>query len=82
MLNLDATEEKFNPEIFHKIVNKSVEPVIDLFASRIIRNTDHDTQNQVLCQWRLFTYISYFNMFPPFSLMWRVLTKAYREKTE
>lgn len=50
MLNLDATEEKFNPEIFHKIVNKSVEPVIDLFASRIIRNTDHDTQNQVLCQ--------------------------------
>ena len=31
----DATERKFHPELFHKIVDKFRKPGIDLFASKI-----------------------------------------------
>ena len=84
----DATEWKLNPELFQKIVEEFGEPEIDLFASRINRQSDRyvswfpEPEATAVDAFSLVWSNSYFYMFPPFSLIGKVLAKASRDKTK
>ena len=84
----DATEWKLHPELFQKIVDKFGKPDIDLFASRISRQLKSyvswhpEPEAMAVNAFSLNWNNNYFYMFPPFSLVGRVLAKINRDKTE
>ena len=83
----DITEWKLNPALFHKIVEKFGKPDIDLFASRNNKQLDryvfwHPEPEAIAINASSLTWNNnYFYMFPPFSLVGRVLAKIHRNKT-
>ena len=84
----DATEWKLHPELFQKLVDKFGKPDIDLFAYRINRQLKryvslHPEPEAMAVNAFSFNWNNnYFYMFPPFSLVGRVLAKINRDKTE
>ena len=84
----DATEWKLHPELFQNIVDKFGKPDIDLFSCRINRNLKRyvfwhpEPKAMAVNAFPLTWSNNYFHMFPPFSLVGRVLAKVNRDKTE
>ena len=84
----DATEWKLHPELFQKIVDKFGKPDIDLFASRINRQLKSyvswhpEPETMAVNDFSLTWNNKFFYMFPPFSLVGRVLAKVIREKAD
>ena len=84
----DSTEWQLNPILFNKICNRFGTPDIDLFDSRL------NTQLQIYVSWHpeanshaidAFSIVWDFNLcyiFPPFSLVGRVLAKVRRDSAE
>ena len=74
----DATEWKFNPALFHKIVEKFGKPDIDLFATRINKQLDRyaswhpEPEAMAINAFSLTWNNNYFYMFPRFNLVGRV----------
>ena len=83
----DATEWKLNLVLFHNIVTKFGKPDIDLFATRINKQLDRyvswhpELEAMAINAFSLTWNNNYFHMFPPFSLVGRVLAKIHRDKT-
>ena len=83
----DATEWKHNPALFQKIVKNFGKPDIDLFATRINKQLDRyvywhpEPEAMAMNAFSLTWNNNYFYMFPPFSLVGRVLAKIQRDKT-
>ena len=84
----DATEWKLHPELFQKIVDKFGKPDIDLFASRINRQLKSyvswhpEPEAMAVNAFSLTWNNKFFYMFPPFSLVGRVIAKVIRDKTD
>ena len=83
----DATEWKLNSALFYKIVEKFGKPDIDLFATRINKQLGRyvswhpEPEAMAINTFSLTSNNDYFYMFPPFSLVGRVLAKIQRDKT-
>ena len=84
----DAAEWMLDPDIFSKIIAVFGKPDIDLFASRLNKqlpvyaswkpNPESTYIDAMLISWSdMFIYA-----FPPFSLMWPVITKLEQDKVE
>ena len=75
------------PALFQKIVEKFGKPDIDLFATRINKQSDRyvswhpEPEAMAINAFPLTWNNNYFYMFSPFSLVDRVLAKIHREKT-
>ena len=84
----DATEQRLNPELFQKIVDKFGKPGIDPFASRVNRKLKryvswHPEQEATAVNAFFLTWNNnYFYMFPPFSFAGRVSAKVNKDKTK
>ena len=83
----DATEWKLYPAVFKKIVEKFGKPDIDLFPTRIDKQLDGyvswhpEPKAMAINAFSLTWNNNYFDMFPPFSLVGRVLAKIHRGET-
>ena len=84
---VDGTEWKLNPALFQKIVEKFGKLVIDLFATRINKQLGryvswHPEPEAIAVNALSLTWNNNcFYMFPPFSLVGRVLAKIHRDMT-
>ena len=84
----DATEWKLYSSVFQKIVQKFWKPDIDLFVTRINKPLDGyvswhpEPKAMAINAFSLTWNNNYFYMFPPFSLVGRVLAKIHRDETK
>ena len=83
----DATKWKLSPVLFHKTVEKFGKPDIDIFTTRINKHLDRyvswhpEPEAMAINAFSLSWNNNYFYMFPPFSLVGRVLANINRDKT-
>lgn len=84
----DETEWKLDPNIFHQICSKLMQPNVDLFASRLNHQLDcyaawrPDPSAQFIDAFTMNWHKFKIYAFPPFSLIPRVLQKMLENKGE
>ena len=84
----DAAEWMLSPSIFQNIVEKWGEPDIDLFASRLNHQISvyaswrPDPESTVIDAMQISWFNKYVYLFPPFSMIWPVLSKLERDKVD
>lgn len=81
----DATEWQLNQILFKKIIVNLGKPKIDLFASCINKQTENVSwcskpEAIAIKAFSMTWSDTYFNMFPPFSIISRILAKALRDQ--
>ena len=85
---VDAAEWMLSPHIFNKIVEDFGMPDIDLFASRLNRQLQNyvswkpDPESIYIDAMSISWHKRFVYIFPPFSMMWPVLTKLEKDQVE
>ena len=84
----DAAEWMLSPKVFQNIIRKWGEPDIDLFASRLNHQVPTyaswkpDPESSVIDAMQITWGNKFVYIFPPFSMIWPVLSKLERDRVE